>query len=89
VPVVRKTGGLADTVFDADHSGLGLEGANGFVFEDANPAGLDSALSRAIGCWYEAPDSFAKIAQNGMRYDYSWKNPAHDYENIYNYIKAK
>lgn len=89
VPVVRKTGGLADTVFDADYSGLGLANSNGFVFEDANPAGLDSALRRAIGCWFDAPDSFNQLAINGMKCDYSWRTPAKDYANIYNFIRAK
>jgi starch synthase len=89
VPVVRETGGLADTIFDVDHSGRGLANGNGYTFKDANAAGLDSALGRAIGCWYDYPDTFNKIAENGMRFDYSWKNPAHDYQNIYNFIKAK
>ncbi len=89
VPVVRATGGLADTVFDVDHSGRGLANANGFAFNDANPAGLDSALLRGLRSWYEQPDAFNKVAMNGMRFDYSWQNPAKDYQNIYNFIKAK
>lgn len=88
VPVVRETGGLADSVFDVDHSGLGLANANGYSFVDPTPAGLDSALHRAISCWYEHPDTFNKIAENGMRFDYSWDHPAKDYENIYNFIKG-
>lgn len=89
VPVVRETGGLADTVFDVDHSGRGLANANGYTFRDPNPAGVDSALGRAIRCWFDDPVKFNKLAINGMRYDYSWKNPCRDYENIYNYVKAK
>ncbi|MBN2712911.1 MAG: glycogen synthase [Planctomycetes bacterium] len=89
VPVVRETGGLADTVLDVDNSGLGLAGSNGYSFKDANPAGLDYALGRAIDCWTSYPETFNKLAQNGMKFDYSWKNPGIDYENIYNYVKAK
>lgn len=89
VPVVRHTGGLADTVFDVDHSGRGFANSNGYSFNDPTPAGLDSALHRAITCWFNAPDAFNKIARNGMRFDYSWKSPAQDYENIYNFIRAK
>ncbi len=89
VPIVRKTGGLADTVFDLDHSGKGLDGANGFVFEGTQPHDLDSALRRAMNCWYDRPETFHKIAINGMNCDYSWRKPAIDYENIYNYIRAK
>lgn len=88
VPVVRKTGGLADTVFDADNSGKGMDGANGYVFEGTNPGDLENALGRATRCWFDNPDKFRKLALNGMGYDYSWKRPGKDYENIYNYIKA-
>ncbi|MDR0361865.1 MAG: glycogen synthase [Planctomycetota bacterium] len=88
VPVVRETGGLVDTVFDLENSGKGLNNANGFSFRDATPESLDYGLKRAIRLWYDNPPAFNRLARNGMRYNYSWKNPAKDYENIYNYIKA-
>ena len=88
VPVVRKTGGLADTVFDVDDSGKGLANSNGYVFEGTHKQDLEYGLSRAISCWFEQPDAFRKLAINGMNYDYSWKGPSKDYENIYNFIKA-
>ena len=88
VPVVRKTGGLADTVFDVDHSGKGLANSNGYVFEGVREHDLEYGLGRAIDCWNKHPDTFRKLAINGMHYDYSWKNPGNDYENIYNFIKV-
>lgn len=88
VPIVRETGGLADTVFDLENSGRGLSDANGFSFRDPTPASLDYGLSRAIRLWYENPEGFNRLIRNGMRYDYSWRNPATHYENIYNYIRA-
>lgn len=88
VPVVRKTGGLADTVFDVDHSGRGLDGSNGYVFCGSGTGDLDSAMQRATRCWFDDPDKFHRVALNGMNCDYSWKTPAKDYENIYNFIKA-
>ncbi len=88
VPVVRKTGGLADTVFDVDHSGKGLANSNGYVFEGAREHDLEYGLGRAIDCWFDHPDTFRKLAINGMHYDYSWKGPGNDYENIYNFVKA-
>ena len=88
VPIVRETGGLVDTVFDLDNSGLGLNDANGFTFRDANAASLDYGLERAVRLWYDNPEAFNRLARNGMRYDYSWRHPAEHYENIYNYIKA-
>ncbi len=88
VPIVRETGGLADTVFDLDNSGRGLNNANGFTFRDANTISLKYGLERGIRLWYENPEAFNRLARNGMRYDYSWRCPAEHYENIYNYVKA-
>lgn len=89
VPVVREVGGLADTVFDKDHSWKPLHERNGYVFRDYNEGGLESALGRAISCYYEFPEHFRDTLVNAMRSDYSWKNPGQDYLNIYDYIREK
>jgi starch synthase len=88
VPVVRNTGGLADTVFDADYAHRPYHERNGYVFNDYNWPGLESALHRAIGLWYSYPHYFKELIVNGMRYDWSWNHSGQDYVNIYNYIKA-
>jgi starch synthase len=59
VPVVRNTGGLADTVFDADYANHPYHERNGYVFNDFNPQAIESALHRAIGMWYSYPNTFA------------------------------
>jgi starch synthase len=87
VPIVRGTGGLADTVFDADYAARPYHERNGYVFNDFDAQGLESALSRAIGMWNTYPHYFQELMVNGMRYDYSWKHPGEHYLNIYNYIK--
>jgi starch synthase len=87
IPVVRNTGGLADTVFDANYAHKPFHERNGYVFNDYNREGLESALRRAIGLWYEYPVYFRQLMVNGMRADYSWNHPATHYLNIYNYIK--
>jgi starch synthase len=89
VPVVREVGGLADTVFDKDYSHKPLHERNGYVFRDYDNAGLESALGRAISCYYEFPEHFRELMKNALRYDYSWKNPGQDYLNIYDYIREK
>jgi len=89
VPVVRAVGGLADTVFDKDFSERPLHQRNGYVFHNADNAGVESALHRAIGCYYHFPDHFRHLMLNGMRSDYSWKNPGQHYLNIYDYIREK
>jgi len=89
VPIVRATGGLADTVFDANHAPKPYHERNGYVFNDFNAAGIESALQRAIGMWYSYPNHFSELMANGMRYDYSWKNPGQDYMNVYELIREK
>ena len=89
VPVVRSVGGLADTVFDKDYSSRPLHERNGYVFDNADNAGIESALWRAIGCYYQFPDHFRQLMINGMRCDYSWKQPAEHYLKIYDYIRDK
>ena len=88
MPVVRNTGGLADTVFDANFAEKPYHQRNGYVFNDFNSVGLESALGRAIGLWHEYPAYFRELMVNGMRCDYSWNHPGQNYLNIYNYIKA-
>ncbi|WP_425358442.1 glycogen synthase GlgA [Thiorhodococcus drewsii] len=87
IPVVRAVGGLADTVFDKDHSARPLHERNGYVFKDYDNAGLESALGRAIACYNDFPNHFRDLMLNAMRSDYSWNIPGQDYLNIYDYIR--
>lgn len=89
IPIVRAVGGLADTVFDKDYSHRPLHERNGYVFENYDHPGLESALGRAIACYYDHPDHFRELMKNAMRSDYSWNIPGMDYLNIYNYIRDK
>ncbi|MGC3959330.1 MAG: glycogen synthase [Verrucomicrobiota bacterium] len=89
VPVVRATGGLADTVFDADHAPKPYGERNGYTFNDFNHAGIESALHRAIGMWYSYPNHFRELMQNGMRCDYSWNHPGGHYLNVFEHIRDK
>ena len=89
VPIVRGVGGLADTVFDANYAPKPYQERNGFVFNDFNPAGIESALSRAIGLWYNYPQHFRELMLNGMRYDYSWNHSGEHYLNVYDLIRDK
>jgi len=89
VPVVRAVGGLVDTVFDRDHSDKPPEERNGYVFQDPDPPGLESALSRAIGLWYDYPKEFRRLVTNGMAQDHSWAQSGHHYLGVYEHIRAK
>lgn len=85
VPVVRKTGGLADTVLDvAEHPKEG----NGFSFSDYEPEALWGALVRALAA-YEDKKEWKKIVRRGMARDSSWALPARRYEEIYRGIALR
>lgn len=86
IPIVRKTGGLADTVFDVDHSGKPFNETNGYVFDSPTAAGIDSAIDRAIQCWFEDPDKWHHLVINGMKIDFSWNKPSDQYLKVYKSI---
>ena len=79
VPVVRQTGGLADTVEPWDpRTGEGT----GFVFEHATVEGLAWALRQALAVWRE-PESWRRLVNNGMAMDFSWERQARRYADLY------
>ncbi|MBI5566270.1 MAG: glycogen synthase [Chloroflexi bacterium] len=79
VPVVRATGGLADTVIDA---GRAPARGTGFVFKPATAAGLLSALDRALAA-YQEPDRWTAIQRRDMAADFSWQVSAQQYVALY------
>ncbi|KAF3362111.1 Glycogen synthase [Chlamydiales bacterium STE3] len=83
VPIVRKTGGLADTVFDVDYSCHKFEETNGYTFDYPDAQGIDSALDRAIKCWTENPEKWRKLMINCMNIDFSWNKSSNAYLDIY------
>lgn len=79
IPIVRLTGGLADTVFDIDDKNYPKSKRNGFTFKEFSFNGVDSALERAIDFWNENNDEFYKIISKNMKDDFSWKQSAKKY----------
>ncbi len=79
VPIVRKTGGLADTVKPFDPAtGHGT----GIVFEHLTPDGLRWAIDQALGIYHDA-DAWGRIRRNGMAQDFSWERQGRHYESLY------
>ncbi len=79
VPVVRRTGGLADTVEEwngAQNSGTG------FLFDAFEPEALLRALRAALAVW-EDPAAWARLVRNGMQQDYSWERQGEHYLELY------
>ncbi|MFH1680539.1 MAG: glycogen synthase GlgA [Candidatus Eisenbacteria bacterium] len=88
VPVVRATGGLADTVVDCTGETLGSGTATGFRFEEATPDALEGALRRAFALF---PDrrAWLKLVRAGMAADFSWERSAAEYEKLYARLLAE
>jgi starch synthase len=79
IPVVRRVGGLADTVRDYSS---GQPDATGFSFDDYTPPALLAALSHALAL-YRAPARWHALQVAGMRQDHSWDRSAREYVKIY------
>lgn len=80
VPIVRKTGGLADTVFDFNDDN---ETGNGFTFEEFTSAALFDAIKRA-GALYNDKERWMEVMHRGMSADFSWGKSAMKYIELYN-----
>ena len=79
VPVVRNTGGLADTVVDADED---PSGGTGFKFNGYNEGELTSAISRALAAC-AVSRRWKAIVQRGMKMNFSWEASAREYVALY------
>ena len=79
-PIVRRTGGLADSVVGFD--GYNLERATGFSFDDPSPRALASTVLFAQSVFFHR-DLWGRIVQNGMAQDFSWDRSAALYEAVY------
>jgi starch synthase len=79
VPIVRKTGGLTDTVRDYNRkTGRGT----GFVFDDYSAGALVECLRRARSL-YRDPGKWKRLIQAGMKQDFSWERSAKEYVKVY------
>lgn len=82
VPVVARTGGLADTIIDANEAALAAEVATGFQFSPVTPDALRQTLRRAIRAFAE-PKVWERIQNRGMKADVSWDRSALSYASLY------
>ncbi len=78
-PVVRRTGGLADTVEPWSPAG---ELGTGFAFDHFTPEGLRWALDYALNA-YQNEGAFRRLQANGMAQDFSWDRQVEPYEELY------
>ncbi len=85
LPIVRRTGGLADTITDVDAD---ASKGNGIVFENRSPEKLLEAIGRAEALFLEK-ERFEKIRKRGMKADFSWDKSALRYVEFYKEVLKK
>lgn len=85
LPIVRNTGGLADTVVDASEENRKAGIANGFCFDEASVKALEQALLRAVAL-FARPRIWRSMMLVAMQHDFSWENSANAYINLYHHI---
>lgn len=88
VPVVSRTGGLADTVIDANPAALHAGVATGVQFNGVNYHGLAAAIARTVAL-YRQPEEWRRIQCNGMASDVSWDRSGGEYAAIYRQLVAE
>lgn len=82
VPVVRSTGGLADTVINYDPYDH-IDESTGFSFWDLYPESLNNTIRWAAKIYRNNRDDYWKLQENGMSRDFSWNRTAAEYEQLY------
>lgn len=81
VPIVRKTGGLADTI---QHYDMNTKTGNGFVFEVYDKEGLLWGVREALRVYALGKEQWEHVVKNAMSSDYSWTKSAQKYIELYN-----
>ncbi|PWV97200.1 starch synthase [Hoeflea marina] len=82
IPVVSRTGGLADTVIDANEAALAARVATGFQFSPVSADAVREAIRRTIRA-YADPQVWARLQNQGMKADVSWDRSAARYADLY------
>jgi starch synthase len=88
-PVVRATGGLADTVVDATPHALALGSATGFSFVPYSPEALLETVRRALDLYHHHPDQWQQLQRTAMKQDWSWDRSAAEYERLYQKLRIE
>jgi len=85
IPIVRRTGGLADTVVDASSEHIQKKTATGFVFEKENSEALFSCIQRALQI-FPHKKMWQQLQITGMSRDFSWEKSAEQYISLYHQL---
>lgn len=88
VPIVRATGGLADTVVDTNSETLADKTATGFSFAEYTSLALSNTLNRACEAYADKP-VWQQLVETGMQQDWSWSQSARRYIELYDQTRAR
>ncbi len=83
IPIVRATGGLADTVKSCQ---VGQEDGTGYLFNDYDTGAMLSVIGQAIGLYRGDRKGFNAVRRRGMTADFGWERSAEAYRHIYENI---
>jgi starch synthase len=86
LPLVRRTGGLADTVVDADAQSMMDGTATGFVFKEPISWILGETIGRACQLYRQDPRAWLRIQRRGMAQDFGWEASAREYLELYRHL---
>ena len=86
LPVVRATGGLADTIVSATEENIAADVATGFSFEAYTPNALYETVKWALTLYRTRPEDFQTVVRAAMRQDWGWDRSAAAYESLYRKI---
>ncbi|NLH96828.1 MAG: glycogen synthase GlgA [Clostridiaceae bacterium] len=86
VPIVRATGGLAETIIDYDADN---ENGNGFSFSEFSSDAMLDAIDRAVRVYKNRPEEWKTLIKRAMKIDFSWDSSAKKYEELYKHTIEK
>jgi starch synthase len=84
IPIVRRTGGLGDTIHDCR-----MGDGNGYVFEDYSAAALFETIRHALDLYKYHIDDWTNLIKAAMNCDFGWDISARDYANLYKELQQK
>lgn len=80
LPIVHRTGGLADTVENYNQD---TGDGTGFMFDDLTPRSIYDTVGWAVWAWYNRPEHIAQMRRRAMGRRFSWADSAREYEKLY------
>ena len=88
-PIVRATGGLADTIVDSSEANVANGTGTGFSFVEYTPGALYDTVKRAVALYRDRPEDFRRVVSTAMKQDWSWERSAAEYEALYRRLKGE